>query len=133
LQTLRIGAAATGSGEKDIQSPAQGYFPCPNRSGIRTFETFEAEACQEGGRGLKDLRAGVTGRFSEDVRQTLEADPGLVNRLARSVLEAHFPPSLQSDIADAVGLDLAEPAPSVPATAKKKARDAAFRDSVLMA
>jgi putative restriction endonuclease len=81
---------------------------------------------------LKDLRAGVTGQFSEHVRQALEADPGLVNRLARSVLEAHFPPSLQPDIADAVGLDLAEPASSAAAD-KKKVRDAAFRDSVLMA
>lgn len=83
--------------------------------------------------GLKDLRAGVTGRFSEDVRQALEADPGLINRLARSILEAHFPPSLQPDIADDVGLDLAEPEPSIAPTAKKKVRDTAFRDSVLMA
>src|SRR5262249_59974905 len=83
--------------------------------------------------GLKDLRAGVTGQFSQGVRQALDADQGLVNRLARSLLEAHFPPSLQPDIADAVGLDLAEPEPSAPATAKKKVRDAAFRDRVLMA
>ena len=78
--------------------------------------------------GLRDLRAGVTGRFSQEIRQALDADPGLVNRLARSVLEAHFPPSLQPDIADALGLDLEEPAP-----AKKKVRDAAFRDRVLKA
>lgn len=83
--------------------------------------------------GLKDLRAGATGRFSEDVRQALEADPGLVNRLARSILEAHFPPSLQLDIADAVGLDLAEWEPAAPETATKKVRGTAFRDSVLIA
>lgn len=83
--------------------------------------------------GLKDLRAGVTGQFSEDVRQALEAEPSLVNRLARSVLAAHCPPSLQPDIADAVGLDLAGPELSAPVDAKKKARDTAFRDRVLVA
>jgi putative restriction endonuclease len=82
--------------------------------------------------GLKELRAGVTGRLSTGVRQALEADPGLVNQLARAVLEANFPPSLQPDIADAVGLDLSAPAPLTPA-ARKRARDPLFRDRVLTA
>jgi putative restriction endonuclease len=82
--------------------------------------------------GLKELRAGVTGRFNADVRQTLEADPTLVTRLARAVLDEHFPPSLQPDIADAVGLDLSATAPPTP-TAKRKARDPEFRDRVLTA
>jgi putative restriction endonuclease len=83
--------------------------------------------------GLKELRAGVTGRFSADVQQTLEADPGLVSQIARAVLDEHFPPSLQPDIADAVGLDLTVSAPSTPAGAGKRARDPAFRDRVLTA
>jgi putative restriction endonuclease len=82
--------------------------------------------------GLKELRAGVTGSFSDDVRQALDADPGLVCRLARAVLDEHFPPSLQPDIADAVGLDLSAPAPLTPA-ARKRARDPGFRDRVLTA
>jgi len=61
--------------------------------------------------GLRELRAGVTGRLSADVRQALEADPGLVSRVGRALLDAHFPPSLQPDIADAVGLDLSALAP----------------------
>jgi putative restriction endonuclease len=82
--------------------------------------------------GLKELRAGVTGRLSAEVRQALEADPGLVSQLARAVLDEHFPPSLQPDIADAVGLDLS--APATPTTAAgKRARDPGFRDRVLTA
>jgi putative restriction endonuclease len=83
--------------------------------------------------GLKELRAGVTGRFSEEVRKALEADPGLVNQLARTLLDEHFPPSLQPDIADAVGLNLLESAPTAPPTATRKSRDPEFRDRVLMA
>src|SRR5690242_15465963 len=33
--------------------------------------------------GLRELRAGVTGRFSADVRQALDAEPGLVDRIAQ--------------------------------------------------
>ena len=84
--------------------------------------------------GLKELRAGVTGRFSADVRQALEADPALVDRIAQTVLPEHFPPSLHRDIADAVGLDLSGPAPTeATSPGKKRARDPNFRDRVLIA
>jgi putative restriction endonuclease len=64
--------------------------------------------------GQKELRAGVTGRFAADVGRAPEAEPGLVNRLARALLDDHFAPSLQPGIADAVGLDLSAPPPPVP-------------------
>jgi putative restriction endonuclease len=83
--------------------------------------------------GLKDLRAGVTGRLSADIRQALEADPSLLERIAQSVLNEHFPPSLHPDIADAVGLDLRGADPATSPTAKKRARDPEFRDRVLTA
>jgi putative restriction endonuclease len=83
--------------------------------------------------GLRELRAGVTGRFSEGVRQALETDPTLSSRLARVILDEHFPPSLQPDIADAVGLDLSVPAPALVPAVKKTARDPEFRDRVLTA
>jgi len=81
---------------------------------------------------LKELRAGVTGRFAADVGRALEAEPGLVNRLPRALLDAHFAPSLQPGIADAVGLGLSAPPPRVP-TANRRARDPKFRERVLMA
>lgn len=84
--------------------------------------------------GLRDLRAGVTGGFRADVRQALDADPGLVDRVAHAILAEHFPPSLHQDIADAVGLDLSGPAPAVASSPfKKRARDPNFRDRVLIA
>jgi putative restriction endonuclease len=83
--------------------------------------------------GLKELRAGVTGRFSADIRQAFDADPPLVDRVAHAVLAEHFPPSLHQDIADAVGLDLSGPAPATTPSTKKRARDPDFRDRVLTA
>jgi putative restriction endonuclease len=82
--------------------------------------------------GLKELRVGVTGRFAADVGRALGAEPGLVNRLARALLDDHFAPSLQPGIADAVGLDLSAPPPLVP-TANRRARDPKFRERVLTA
>jgi hypothetical protein len=39
------------------------------------------------------MRAGVTGRFTADVREAFDADPGLVDRVAHVILNEHFPPS----------------------------------------
>lgn len=83
--------------------------------------------------GLKELRAGVTGQFSANARRALETDPEFVNRVARIVLDEHFPPSLQLDIADAVGLNLSGPAPSAPPLGKGRTRDPEFREQVLRA
>jgi putative restriction endonuclease len=83
--------------------------------------------------GLREMRAGVTGRFSADVRDALEANSALIDRVAHAVLNEHFPPSLHQDIADAVGLDLSGQAQVSPPSVKKRARDPGFRDSVLTA
>lgn len=82
----------------------------------------------------KLLRAGVTGQFSPDVRAVLAADPGLVARIARSILDANFPETLHADILDAVGLDVAaaEIAPA-PGSAARRVRDPRFRDAVMRA
>lgn len=85
--------------------------------------------------GLRELRAGVTGQFAPGVRAALAADPALVGRLTRAVLDAHFPPSLHTDIAAAVGLDpttRAETATGV-ATTGQRTRSPEFRDRVLRA
>jgi putative restriction endonuclease len=86
--------------------------------------------------GLRELRAGVTGRFSETVQKALEAEPELVGRIARLLLETNFPESLHADIAADVGLDLSEPSPdpAPPAGAdKRRSRDPGFRSRVLRA
>jgi putative restriction endonuclease len=61
------------------------------------------------------------------VREGLGRDPGLVSAVARTLLDAHFPPSVHEDIVAAVGLDLDAP-PQV-----RTARDRAFREAVLVA
>jgi putative restriction endonuclease len=83
--------------------------------------------------GLRELRAGVTGRFCADIRDAFEADPALVDRVAHAILSEHFPPSLHQDIADVVGLDLSGPGEDDSSPSKKRSRDPTFRDRVLTA
>jgi putative restriction endonuclease len=67
------------------------------------------------------------GGFSDDVKATLTADPGLAGEIAARLLEGHFPESLHPDILAAVGLDLE------PSSPKARKRDPAFRQRVLVA
>ena len=58
---------------------------------------------------LTELREGqVAGGFSPEVVETLRRDPALIPRIARRIVEAHFPESLQQDVLDAVGLEAGE-------------------------
>jgi putative restriction endonuclease len=76
----------------------------------------------------KQLReAGAVGQFTQPLREGLNRNPTLVSTIARTLLDAHFPPTLHEDILDAVGLDLEAPSPA------RAARDRAFRDAVLVA
>lgn len=86
--------------------------------------------------GLAALRGGVTGRFTAPLRAALARSPALVGRIARTVLEAHFPPTLHLDILAAVGLDVAAAEAAGPTTETRTAgrsRDPRFRDGVLRA
>jgi putative restriction endonuclease len=48
------------------------------------------------------------GRFKPEVQAAFERDRGAIARVARRLLEAHFPETLHGDILSAVGLDLSE-------------------------
>jgi len=63
--------------------------------------------------------------FTDEVLDLLRRDPGLVDRAARRLLDANFPPGLHDDIAAAVGLDLGP--------GEGTARAPGFRDAVLRA
>lgn len=52
------------------------------------------------------LKFRVKGGFPPAIYSALERDPLLVSRIARELLDAHFPESLHSEILEAVGLDL---------------------------
>ncbi len=59
------------------------------------------------GTGVRALRdSGARGRLAPGLRAALAADPALLGQLAHLLLDIHFPPSIHSDIAAAVGLDL---------------------------
>ncbi|MFF3070937.1 phosphorothioated DNA-binding restriction endonuclease [Kitasatospora sp. NPDC057904] len=59
------------------------------------------------GSGVRVLRSsGATGRLAPELRTALWKEPALLGRLARVILDFHFPPSLHTDLCEAVGLDL---------------------------
>jgi putative restriction endonuclease len=76
------------------------------------------------------LRSGVAGGFTPEVATILEADPGLAYSVAHTVLDAHFPISIQADVLEAVGLE--DPA-GVSFTRVRRRRDPRFRVRVLAA
>ncbi|MFE9334587.1 phosphorothioated DNA-binding restriction endonuclease [Streptomyces sp. NPDC006925] len=59
------------------------------------------------GPGVRRLReSGAVGRLVPELRKALDTDPALLSVLARTLLDLHFPPSLQEDVAADAGLDL---------------------------
>ncbi|MFJ9446823.1 phosphorothioated DNA-binding restriction endonuclease [Kitasatospora sp. NPDC101235] len=93
------------------------------------------------GSGVRVLRAsGATGRLAPELRTALRKEPALLGRLARVLLDFHFPPSLHTDLCEAVGLDLdlAETdgmtgAPGRAERAARRQRDRRMRELVLTA
>ena len=87
------------------------------------------------GPNLGALRAShAEGRLDPEFAASLLAEPGMLVRVARFLLDANFPPSLGEAISDQVGLDLSEQSP-VPGhlVGNKLRRDPAFRKEVLLA
>ncbi|SEU43143.1 phosphorothioated DNA-binding restriction endonuclease [Nonomuraea wenchangensis] len=83
------------------------------------------------GPGLRRLRdSGAAGRLHPDLARALAEEPGLLARIARHLLDAHFAPSLHPDLCLLAGLDL-ETSAQAPKPAVR--RDPAFRARVLMA
>jgi putative restriction endonuclease len=71
-------------------------------------------------------KVGVKGGFTDAVFDTLQKHPEIVRIVANSILEAHFPSSLHSAIAIAVGLEL-------DTVIRNRQRDASFRYEVISA
>ncbi|MFI2413394.1 phosphorothioated DNA-binding restriction endonuclease [Streptomyces sp. NPDC018947] len=84
------------------------------------------------GSGVRDLReTGATGRLAPDLRAALRREPDLLGRIARLLLDLHFPPSLHGELCEAVGLE-AEPAGRL-AAVRGRRRDPRMRELVLTA
>ncbi|MEE1941324.1 HNH endonuclease [Streptomyces sp. TRM 70361] len=85
------------------------------------------------GNGVRQLRrTGATGRLAPELRAALRREPALLGRIARSLLDLHFPPSLHGELCEAVGLDL-EPAGTGYLPAARRQRDRRMRELVLAA
>ncbi|MEU2288996.1 phosphorothioated DNA-binding restriction endonuclease [Streptomyces sp. NPDC013178] len=85
------------------------------------------------GSGVRDLRAtGATGRLAPELRVSLRREPQLLGRIARLLLDLHFPPSLHGELCEAVGLDL-EPMENERLTTVRRQRDRRMRELVLTA
>ncbi|MFE2437874.1 phosphorothioated DNA-binding restriction endonuclease [Streptomyces sp. NPDC059409] len=85
------------------------------------------------GSGVGDLRAsGATGRLAPDLRGALRREPELLGRIARLLLDLHFPPSLHGELCEAVGLEPEpEPARAQRLSAVRGQRDRRLRELVL--
>ncbi|MET9534723.1 MULTISPECIES: phosphorothioated DNA-binding restriction endonuclease [unclassified Streptomyces] len=85
------------------------------------------------GSGVRELRAtGASGRLAPDLRAALRGDPSLLGRVARVLLDLNFPPSLHTELCEAVGLEL-EPAETGQLATGPRQRDRRMRELVLTA
>ncbi|RPK90696.1 hypothetical protein EES47_08015 [Streptomyces sp. ADI98-12] len=86
------------------------------------------------GSGVRELRAtGAAGRLAPELRAALRSEPELLGRMARVLLDLHFPPSLHGDLCESVGLEL-EPAETGQISAVvRRRRDPRMREQVLTA
>lgn len=85
------------------------------------------------GSAVRELRAaGAAGRLAPELRETLRREPSLLGRMARVLLDLHFPPSLHGELCEAVGLEL-EPAETGRVSSARRKRDRRMRELVLTA
>ncbi|OPC81863.1 restriction endonuclease [Embleya scabrispora] len=128
--------------EDDLKRLLAEYGPRGRTSPAYPFHHLVSDGVWEvrtkGGHGspgtnVGDLRAsGAAGRLAADLRSSLRSDPALLGRMARTVLDLHFPPSLHRELCDAVGLEIedAETRPLIPG---QRRRSPALRELVLTA
>ncbi|MPY54011.1 phosphorothioated DNA-binding restriction endonuclease [Streptomyces acidicola] len=136
------GALRYSAVEQDLQRLLAEYGP-PNRTtpaypfhhlvsdGVWEVRTDRGPGSP--GSGVRDLReTGATGRLSQDLRAALRREPALLGRIARLLLDLHFPPSLHSELCEAAGLEL-EPAETEGLSTTRRQRDRGMRERVLTA
>lgn len=132
----------------DIEPELQGLLEEFGPSGAKSSRHYPFWHLQSDGfwelQGLADRPMGATptiqelrerrakGRLIPVVRDALASDRSLRNEVARRLVSAHFPPSIQQDVLDAVGLDI-ETASGSEDPDKERIRDPNFRKKVLLA
>jgi len=98
---------------------------------LRTDHIWTLDADVDNDR-VSPLRAGVTGRFEASLEQRLREQPALIETVARSLVDSHFPPTVAGDVLVAVGFDPEVPPQASPSPAARK-RSQAWRAAVLQA
>ncbi|MFG3546579.1 phosphorothioated DNA-binding restriction endonuclease [Streptomyces sp. NPDC047725] len=127
--------------ERDLQRLLAEYGPPHRTTPAYPFHHLVADGVWEvrtdrgpgsPGSGVRDLcETGATGRLAPDLRAALRREPDLLGRIARLLLDLHFPPSLHGELCEAVGLE-AEPAGRL-AAVRGRRRDPRMRELVLTA
>ncbi|MFJ6988134.1 MULTISPECIES: phosphorothioated DNA-binding restriction endonuclease [unclassified Streptomyces] len=125
-----LGRLLTEYGPPHRTSPA---YPFHHLAADGVWEVATDRGPGSPGTGVRDLRAAdARGRLAPDLRAALRRDPDLLGRIARALLDRHFPPSLHGELSEAVGLDPDAAGPR-PLTAARRARDRRMRERVLTA
>lgn len=98
----------------------------------RLWQVATADGPGSPGPAVGLLRAAdAHGRLHPDLVAALEADPSLLGRLARALLDANFPPGLHADICQEAGLDVHGAELPAAVESRLPPRDPAFREEVL--
>ncbi|MFF9025397.1 phosphorothioated DNA-binding restriction endonuclease [Streptomyces eurythermus] len=128
--------------EQDLQSLLAEYGPPNKTTPAYPFHHLVSDGVWEvrtdrgagsPGSGVRELReTGATGRLAPELRTALRREPDLLGRIARLLLDLHFPPSLHGELCEAVGLEL-EPAESGRLVPARRHRDPRMRELVLTA
>ncbi|MFJ3961981.1 phosphorothioated DNA-binding restriction endonuclease [Streptomyces sp. NPDC090036] len=85
------------------------------------------------GSAVRELRAtGAAGRLAPELRAALLREPSLLGRMARVLLDQHFPPSLHGELCEAIGLEM-EPPETGRLSPVRRRRDRRMRELVLTA
>jgi putative restriction endonuclease len=130
--------------EQDLKQLLGEYGPSNRTSPAYPFHHLQSDGVWEvytdrgpgsPGSGVLELRAtGAKGRLAPELRAALRHEPVLLGRLARVLLDLHFPPSLHGDLCDAVGLELELAETELrPRSNGNRRRDGRMRELVLTA
>ncbi|MGX4733242.1 phosphorothioated DNA-binding restriction endonuclease [Kitasatospora griseola] len=94
-------------GEYGPSHPTTPAYPFHHLVSDGVWEVRTDQGPGSPGSGVRVLRSsGASGRLAPELRAVLRKEPALLGRLARVLLDFHFPPSLHTDLCEAVGLDL---------------------------
>ncbi|MFJ6480623.1 MULTISPECIES: phosphorothioated DNA-binding restriction endonuclease [unclassified Streptomyces] len=108
-------------------------YPFHHLTSDGVWEVRTRDGLGSPGSAVRELRAtGAAGRLAPELRTALRREPSLLGRMARVLLDLHFPPSLHGELCEATGLEL-EPAETGRPSPARRSRDRRMRELVLTA